>query len=106
MADLQTKADPVPRRAILILYRRIEFRPQARSQPFVHTLSDAEVEDAVGSFRQFPLLVKELTRGLVQIEFEVVSAERKLTTLTQMGAEQYWPSPDDSRPELDTLAPA
>src|SRR5580693_6726906 len=94
------------RNAILILYRQIEFRPQARSQPFVHTLSDAEVEDAVGSFRQFPLLVKELTHGLVKIEFEIVSAERKLTTLTQMGPEQYWPSPDDSRPELDTLAPA
>ena len=105
MCEFQAMATEA-RKAILLLYRQIEFRPQARSQPFVHTLSDAEVEDAVGSFRQFPLLVKELTHGLVKIEFEIVSAERKLTTLTQMGPEQYWPSPDDTRPELDTLAPA
>src|SRR5258708_21180864 len=59
------------RRAILILYRRIEFRPQARSQPFVHTLSDAEVEDAVGSFRHLPILVEELTHGLVPNQTQV-----------------------------------
>jgi hypothetical protein len=105
MCEFQAMATEA-RKAILILCRRIEFRTQPRSQPFVHTLSDAEVGDAVGSFRQFPLLVNELTHGLVKIEFEIVSAERKLTTLTQMGPEQYWPSPDDTRPELDSLAPA
>src|SRR5258708_36359328 len=91
--------------AILILYRRIELRPQARSQPFVHTLSDAGVEDAVGSFRQCPLLGMELTHGLVQIEFEIVSARRKLTTLTQMGPAEYWPSPAATRPDRSSLAP-
>jgi hypothetical protein len=102
-AYLQTKAEP--RNAILILYRRIEFSPQSQRKTFVHTLSGAEVEDAVDSFRHFPILVKELTHGLVTMESEIVSAERSLSTLTEMGPDQYWPSPDDTRLELDRLAP-
>ena len=99
MAHLQTK------QALLIIYPQIEFRPKSWKQPFAHTLSAEEIEDAVGSFRQFPVLAMELTEGRVQIESEIVSAERSLTTLTQMGPEQYWPSPDDTRLELDTFAP-
>jgi hypothetical protein len=105
MADLQTKPNPVATKAaILILYRRIEFL--AGSQVFLHTLSDVEIGDAVASFRQFPLMVKELTHSSVDIESEIVPAERSLTTLTEMGPGQYWPSPDDTRLELDTFAPA
>lgn len=96
MLNLQPKA-------ILILYDRVEFRGLA--QPFVHTLPYAEIQDAVESFCQFPLLVTELTQGRVNIEFEIVPAERRLNTMTEMGSDLYWPSPDDTRPELDTLAP-
>jgi hypothetical protein len=72
----------------------------------VHALSDFEIEEAIESFRHFPELVAELTGGLVFIEFEIVTAHRTLTTLAATGPGQYWPSPDDTRPELDTLAPA
>ena len=98
--------DADARKTLLILYPRIDFRPDSWSHAFVHTLSDAEIDDAVGSFKQFPILVKELTDGLVQIESEIVSAERSLTSLTKIGPDEYWPSPDDTRIELDTLAPA
>jgi hypothetical protein len=90
---------------MLLIYRGINFRPERQTTRFVHTLSDAEIDDAIGSFRHFPELVTELTHGLVFIEFEIVSAERTLTTLAGSGPDQYWPSPDDTRPELDTLAP-
>ena len=94
-----------PRKAILITYRRIELLPEPARRRFEYSLSDAEVEDAIESFRHFPELVTELTHGLVVIEFEIISAERSLTTLTATGPDQYWPSPDDTRPELETLAP-
>jgi hypothetical protein len=90
---------------MLLIYRGIDFRPERTRTRFVHMLSDAEIEDAIGSFRHFPELVTELTDGLVVIDFEIVSAERTLTTLTTTGPDQYWPSPDDTRRELDTLAP-
>ena len=94
------------RKAILIVYRRIELPVGSPSPRFAHTLSDGEIRDAVESFEQFPRLATELTGGLVSVDSEVAEAERTLTTLTPVGREQYWPSPDDVRPELDTLAPA
>jgi hypothetical protein len=93
------------RKAILLVYRGIDFRSESQTTRFVHRLSDAEVEDAIESFRHFPELVTELTQGLVLMEFEILSAERRLTTLTATGPDQYWPSPDDTRPELETLVP-
>jgi hypothetical protein len=95
-----------PRKAILLVYRRIDFPAESQQTRFVHTLADAEIEDGIQSFRRFPELVTELTQHLVLIECEIVLAERVLTTLTTTGPDQYWPSPDDTRPELDTLAPA
>ena len=90
---------------MLLVYRGIDFRPERHGTPFVHMLSDAEIDDAIESFRHFPELVTELTQGLLLIEFEIVYTERTLTTLTGTGPGQYWPSPDDTRPELDRLAP-
>ena len=95
-----------PRKAILIIYRKIELLSGFKPARFVHALSDTEVEDAIESFRHFPVLVRELTHGVVSIESEITTAERSLTTLTATGHGQYWPSPDDTRPELDGLAPA
>ena len=93
------------RKAILLLYRQIDFLGESQTTRFVHRLSDAEIEDAIESFQHFPELVTELTHGLIVMEFEVVSAQRSLTTLTATGPDQYWPSPDDTRPELETFVP-
>jgi hypothetical protein len=98
--------DSEPRKALLLVYPKIDFPSQPRAGRFVHALPDAEIEDAIESFRHFPELVAELTHGLVVIEFEVFSVERPLATLTPNGPDQYWPSPDDTRPELDKLVPA
>jgi hypothetical protein len=95
-----------PRKALLLVYRRIDFLADSQRVRFSHTLADTEVADAIASFRQFSELVTELTHHLVLIESQIVLAERILTTLTPTGPHQYWPSPDDTRLELDTLAPA
>src|ERR1700739_4766632 len=97
--------DSDPRKALLLCYPRIDFVADSRKTRFVHTLADAEIEDAIESFRHFPELVAELTHRLVVIESDIVFAERILGTLTATGPHQYWPSPDDTWPELDTLAP-
>jgi hypothetical protein len=89
----------------LLVYRRIDFLAESQKTRFVHTLADVEIEDAIESFRHFPELVTELTHRLVFIEAQIVLGERTLATLTATGSDQYWPSPDDTRPELDTLAP-
>jgi hypothetical protein len=94
-----------PRKAMLLIYRRIDFLAESQKTRFVHALSDAELEHAIESFRRFPQLVAELTHDLIIIESEIAFSERILDTLTATGPGQYWPSPDDTRPELDTVAP-
>ncbi|MBV8814527.1 MAG: hypothetical protein JO271_08555 [Verrucomicrobia bacterium] len=94
-------------KSLLVIYRQVDVtvRTWLLRTRFVHTLSEGEVDDATESFRQFPGLVRELTQGLAAIKPEIVSADRPLTSLTPMGQGKYWPSPADTRPELDALAP-
>jgi hypothetical protein len=87
-------------RALLLVYRRIELPGD-----FSHTLRDGEVAGALDSFRRFPDLAASLSAGEVAVTYEVVDAGRPLTSLTPMGEGIRWPSPDDTRPELDRLAP-
>jgi hypothetical protein len=86
-------------RALLLVYREIELPGEFR-----HTLSDAEVAAGVESFARFPALATELSGGEVGVTYAVAHADRPLATLTPMGDDMRWPSPDDTRPELDRLA--
>lgn len=88
-------------RALLLVYRSIEL-----AGAFRHTLSDAEVAAGVESFARFPALASALSGGEVGVTFEVAHVERPLVTLTSMGDDMRWPSPDDTRPDLAMLAPA
>lgn len=87
-------------RALLIVYRSIELPGEFR-----HALSDPEIAAGVESFARFPALATELSAGEVGVTFEVAHAGRALATLTSMGDDMRWPSPEDTRPELDRLAP-
>lgn len=87
-------------RALLLVYRSIDL-----SGEFRHRLDDREVAAGVESFRRFPALAAALTGGEVGVTFQVVQVDRPLTTLTPMGDGMRWPSPNDTRRELDRLAP-
>jgi hypothetical protein len=87
-------------RALLLVYRSI-----ALPGGFTHALSDGEVALGLASFERFPGLATELSGGEVGVACEVAEAGRPLTTLTPMGDDMRWPSPDDTRPELTRLAP-
>ena len=96
-------------KSLLLIYSSIEVRyryPGKRSKRFVHALSEQEIRDAVDSFAQFPALVEELTSGRAGIEYQIHPIERQLTSVTQIGQGMFWPSPDDTREEIDRFAPA
>jgi hypothetical protein len=69
-------------------------------------LSEQEVQDAINSFEKFPVLVEELTAGRASIQYQINRIERHLTSLTLIGQEMYWPSPDDTRDEIERFAPS
>lgn len=90
---------------LLLVYRRLDVRlPGGRH--FRHSLSAAEVEDGVGPCREVPALVERLSAGEASLELQVVEVDRALDSLTAMGEGIYWPSPSDTRMELDRQAPA
>jgi hypothetical protein len=96
-------------RSLLLIYPAIRAKfagPAGRPLLFEYSLSETELRDATESFKQFPFLVDELTLGKANVRSDIQIAPRQLTSLTKMGEGMYWPSPDDTRHELDSLAPA
>ncbi len=91
-------------RCLLLVYPRIEVRVPTRlgfSKQFVHELPRLEVEEAVESFHGFPALVSDLTHGQAGVEKDIVIIERALSTLTELGKGTWWPSPTDTRMEME-----
>ena len=96
-------------RALLLVYPSIDLRgaeaPLGRTR-FRHRLSEAEVDAALASFLEFPGLVSNYTGARATIDHVVRRIDRPLQSLTPMGDGMYWPSPDDTRPELAQFSPA
>ena len=94
-------------KALLLVYGCIDVRlSEGEEDPdrFVHSLSELEVEDALASFRHLPALVADLSGGEAGLRQRVVTVERCLDSLTLMDDGLYWPSPSDTRVELDREA--
>jgi hypothetical protein len=94
-------------RSSLLIYDSIDVQLRNRSgrpERFNHFLTDAEVRDGIRSFQQFPSLVEELTFRRASVRYQVHKVERYLITLTPMSDGMYWPSPGDTREEIDRLA--
>ncbi len=94
--------------SLLLIYSGIDVSyrcPGKRSKRFAYALSEQEVQDGINSFEKFPVLVDELTSGRAGIEYQINRIERHLTSLTLIGQAMYWPSPDDTREEIEQFAP-
>jgi hypothetical protein len=94
-------------RSLLLIYRAIDVQLRDRSGSsarFNHFLKETEVRDGVTSFLRFPLLVEELTSRRASIRPEIHRVERSLTSMTSISEGVYWPSPIDTREEIDRLA--
>jgi hypothetical protein len=93
-------------RAVLLVYCAIDVRfldSANRQQHFALSLTDLELSNGVESFKQLPWLVESLTSQRATVQFQIYRAERTLTSLAKMGEFMYWPSPDDTRPEIDWI---
>ena len=94
-------------RSLLLIYGSIDVQLRDQwgsSQRFIHFLTDREVNDGVSSFQAFPALVEELTSLRASVRYDIQRVERCLTSLTHMSDGMYWPSPTDTREEMDRLA--
>ena len=95
-------------KALLIVYRELDVslrQGRWRKRRFHHVATSEDIIDATQSFRAFPNLVAELTSGAAQIEENVVEINAPLRSLTKEAGDFFWPSPDDTRRDLDQLAP-
>ena len=90
--------------ALLLVYEGLDVRLGRRR--YRHALGEPEVAGALRSFDHFPPLAAGVSGGEAQVRAEVVRSERPLASLTEMGPNLYWPSPSDTRAELDSWAPA
>lgn len=89
---------------LLLIYPRIEVRLPGGwfwQRRFSHQLSDAEIQDALDSFERFPALAHDCSQKEITLSTTVKLIERPLNSLTAMGTRMYWPSPSDTRAELD-----
>jgi hypothetical protein len=96
-------------KALLLIYSSIDVRVRfdsGQADHFRHMMSDQELNDALNSFERFPSLVIDLTGGRAKIEYDIKHSERRLLSLTRMGPDLFWPSPADTKPELDKFAPS
>ncbi len=93
-------------KAILMIYPSIEVGLPLgwlRNKDFKHQLQQAEVDDALEAWKHFPELAHECSEGEVTITTDTVYIERSLNSLTAMGDKIYWPSPIDTKPEIDRI---
>lgn len=93
-------------RCVLIVYREIDLRLKRsffRSRRFAHTLPQCEIDDAIDSFSCFPSLVSDLTSGAAEIHHDIVYSKNPLITLSRLGESGWWPSPGDTRRELEEI---
>lgn len=101
-------------RSLLLVYRELDVRllvgrdsvePRKKGTHFHHIASERELADAIDSFRGFPQLVRELTKGAAEIEYEIVRSDHTVISLTRESPSRFWPSPADIRADLDGFAP-
>ncbi|MBV9009785.1 MAG: hypothetical protein JO354_11565 [Verrucomicrobia bacterium] len=95
-------------KALLLVYPKLDLRLNIgrKCQRFDHCAAEQEIGDALQSFSGFPDLVRELTSGAATIRSEVVEVQQPMHSLTIRAPNEFWPSPNDTRGELDQFAPA
>jgi hypothetical protein len=84
----------------------VQVRAASKRQRFRHALTEQEEGDALESFAGFPHLVAELSSGEATASTKIVEMETPLRSLTLRAANEFWPSPNDTRHALDEFAPA
>ena len=95
-------------RALLLVYRQVDVDytdDSGRQHHFSNQLSDEEIQAAVWSFRQYPSLADKHSKGEVLIQSDIVYPTRAINSVTKMGKDAWWMSPNDTRTEINEHAP-
>lgn len=93
-------------RTLLLVYKSIDsdyVDPSGKRCHVSYTLTPEELGPGVFNFRNFPSLANMGSDGECLVLSDVVYVDRPITTLTQRGKDSCWPSPADTRPEMDSL---
>ena len=96
-------------RVLLLVYPSIDAAftdTDGTPKRLTYSMAPSEIGDAEQAFRQYAALAYTLSNGEVFIEPTIVHVNRPITTLTAMGTNLYWPSPVDTKTEIDRVAPA
>ncbi len=91
-------------RCLLLVYPKIDVRWPGAADPakrFICEMPPGEIHDGVESFKRLPALVSELTNQAAGIEYDIIESARPLSALSSWRSGCWWPSPDDTRIELD-----
>lgn len=94
-------------KALLLVYRELDVKLRVsrwRWRRYHHLASQQEIEDAVESFRGFPRLVEQLTDRAATVDTNIIHIEMPLRSLTCETPVRCWPSPTDTKPQLDQFA--
>lgn len=94
-------------RVLLLAYRHVDVDytdDSGKQHHFSNKLSDGEFQAAVWSFRQYPSLAYKHSKGEVLIQCDIVYPARKINSVTKMGENVWWMSPNDTRPEINEHA--
>jgi hypothetical protein len=94
-------------KALLLVYRNTDVsyvEHDGQTKHHVTSMTDAEMQKALWSFREFPPVSHRFSEGEAVILYDIVFIDKPVTSLTYMGEAGYWLSPSDSRIELDTYA--
>lgn len=91
-------------KVLFLVYKNIDTDytdGNGQTQHLTHTLSATEIENGVSAFRQYPALAHTLSDSESFVQYDIVYVDRPLTSVTSLGTNLWWPSPTDTREELD-----
>ena len=95
-------------KALLLVYSSIDTDytdGSGASQHLTYTMSQTEISDGVNAFRRYASLTHNLSNAEAFVQYDIFYITRPIDTLTSMGTNMWWPSPSDTRQELDLYAP-
>jgi hypothetical protein len=100
-----------PWKMLVIVYREIDvdyIDIDGITKHLSATMPSDDVDLMIQSFLHLPHRenVFDYSDETAELEAHIVFADRPITSVSEVGGEySYWPSPDDTRPELDSYAP-
>lgn len=96
-------------KSVLLIFRKTDLDyvdAAGARRHYTGALSSDEQAAAENAYREFPKLVKDITKDRVAVETQVVYVDAPVAQATAEGGGNYWLSPDDARRAAGALFPS